>query len=469
MKKTIYYSGLILIFSFLTIKCKKDEFTKIEKELKVESEALGDELPIIIDTISEIIYPNFSEPQKEFDWETLDNLPLFGANEPVPMPWSNNAKIQFSTDIINDYKKSDGWELYLTNFSPNRIASSPYVFSLYNKYRGIIRYYFFNDKDIKTFQDYKILEHSIYATTDSPILNFTGQNIIDLNDNSRYVCNYEPQGLANSSWYAVEYELAFDKGIYTNTDHFFILDDYHMRKLYLNTMEASELNSKITVYGTGGRMDNYVSANSNYILYGKNDLNKISNKLSNRDINSLNKILYQNDYSNTLNALIVDKSILNLKWPTKLDMSLYSTVVGLPNYAWYISGKDLSNEFGDAPFYNQALGVFYLNRKPTYTEIENEQEDLSNQYILDVNSVEYIFNPSILELAEIKNIQQELVASEFESLVDEEGMTNIFVGQILKSNKPLFIQGVRVSFDVIPFDGAKPVHIIKTFKAELKN
>jgi hypothetical protein len=54
--------------------------------------------------------------------------------------------------------------------------------------------------------------------------------------------------------------------------------------------------------------------------------------------------------------------------------------------------------------------------------------DASFQYILDAASVEYIFNPTVLQVADIKNIKQELVATQGEDISDGNGMRAFIYG-----------------------------------------
>ena len=113
------------------------------------------------------------------------------------------------------------------------------------------------------------------------------------------------------------------------------------------------------------------------------------------------------------------------------------------------------------------MGVFYLGAKPQVAYSENTGKYYKYQYDLDAGSVEYVFNPSVTEVADIKNITQELVATEKEGLLEDYSTVKLYTGQKLMSNLPLVIQGVRVSFDVVPKDGGKTVHIVKTFQADI--
>lgn len=466
MKTTNYLLHPIFVFAlvFINLSCTKHEFDNPEPELSVLSEEVTGVAPKVIDEIKEIQYPiDYAAEQEKFDWESLEYLPLPTGVQRVPMPWSDKAKSQFSDDIRDDYKRADGWELYMST-SSSKFWSKPQTFSLYNKYRGILRYYYFVGPGTQNVQDYNILQSSGYTHEDSPLLNFTNQFIVDVDKNPMSSVSFEPQPLADSSWLAVEYELAFDKNIYSKNSMFqmaFFLSMVKKNALSLNGQLSDELKTKVRAYGLSETLGSTISADAAYVLYGQSDFNQLASTLSGTDLDHLINL----DEENILDGLKYKASWVHTKWNTTLDMQLAPSGVGLTNQSLYVSGSDLSSIQGLAPFYPKALGVFYLNKKPVYAETTSTDADHPYQYKLDVSSVEYLFNPSVLDIASIKNLQQELVATEQESLVEDGKRANLFTGQILKSNKPLHIQGVRVSFDLVPKDGADKVHFIKTFKA----
>ena len=54
----------------------------------------------------------------------------------IPLPWVGSSE--------TDYKKVDGWELYMRNFgSPGNATHTPY-FALYNKYTGTLSFFIYN-------------------------------------------------------------------------------------------------------------------------------------------------------------------------------------------------------------------------------------------------------------------------------------------------------------------------------------
>ena len=475
-------SKLLIVLVLLTflIGCSKDKNGQKEA-LKVDvisnDTIQGQPLVANITSPAEDYAPDFDAFQEYFDWEKLDYIPVPSPinKTAIPMPWSDRAKRHFSDDIRYDFKKSDGWELYLGSFSTMFIAGGLPQFSLYNKYSGILRYYFFMDYDASQVYDCKVLLNNIKLLGShaalSPMLNYANQKIIDVSKNSQLCSTLEPQLLSDSTWYAVEYELAFDKNIYSqNLNTFYLANNFSMiilPSLSINGKSLNTLNAKIRLSDVMlGDITSY-SGDASLLLYGKNDLDQASDLLSASDLTKLNQIMNQHSFNHLLNGIMDDNSMGDMKWDANISFTRSLSGVGLTDNSLPISGADNSNIIGMCPFYTKPLGIFYLNKKPNCILTRNLTSDHSYQYKLDVNSVEYVFNPSVTEIADIKNISQVLVATEGKSTFQNYSTSMLYTGQKLTSTIPLTIQGVRVSFDVVPKDGAKTVHIIKTFLADI--
>lgn len=100
--------------------------------------------------------------------------------------------------------------------------------------------------------------------------------------------------------------------------------------------------------------------------------------------------------------------------------------------------------------------------------ILGEQPGTNHTNIHWIKNLWSIFsNPAVTEIADIKNIVQEVVATQNEKLFENYIRSKLYIGQKLSSNIPLVVQGVRVSFNVVPKDGGKTVHILKTFQANI--
>ncbi len=473
------YQGLVLIaVLFSILSCQKNDLSsEIIPDVIIESSLNGN--PVIIDTITQKDYTlHIISGQEEFDWENTEYLPVPSTTNSIPVPWSDKAKRSFSDDIRYDYKKADGWILYHCGFS-EQINPAVKTFMLYNKYRGILRYYYFlTATGIDKVLDYNILDNGLMSIGShanmSPILNFAQQKIIDITKNSTLCTTIEPEQLSDSTWYAWEYELAFDKDIYNQNPGTFLLDfGYGMLKkesLIINGVRLNNLNARIRFSDGSYQYGESYNGDANMIFYGRNDINQISNILSGSDLELINQIYNQQSFNNILNGSINYDYLGEIQWNANLTITTQPNIVGLPggNESFVISGANNSIMQGMGTFYSKPLGIFYLNSKPKvlYSKISSESHHF--QYELNVNSVEYIFNPSIKEFADIKNIAQELVATENKELVENNSRTKLYVGQKLLSNIELTVQGVRVSFDVVPEDGSKPVHIVKVFQAEIE-
>lgn len=472
----VYFQLLVLVLSLLVfISCSsyKTESIETKVDVNVISENTTTDKPVIINNIDVKTYqPDFAPEQEAFDWENIEYLPMpSSAKVRIPLPWSDKSKRQFSDDIRYDIKKSDGWELYLSNVSSKMYYAVPSL-TLYNKYRGILRYYYLNCYKTSDFQDYNILYSTmVMHNQTSPLLNFAHQRIIDINKNSDLCTTIEPQQFSDSTWYAVEYELAYDKNIYKQSSSTIQLAcTFSMKKaiaLSLNGMRMDKLNTKIRLLDNSLRSGFLYSGDVSLILYGKNDLNQVKGALSVSDLASLNQTMSGQSFDNILNGTMDNNSFGDIQWNANLIFTESSSGIGVLTDSFVVSGADNSSMQGICPFYTKALGVFYLNKKPIYTATKNLNSSHPYKYELNVSSVEYVFNPSVTDIAEIKNIRQELVSTENQSLFQDNSNVKLYTGQILTSNIPLTVQGVRVSFDVVPKNGSKTVHIVKTFQADL--
>ncbi len=477
-KKKVYFQLWVLVlFLLVFVSCSSHKTESIETkvDVSVTSENTTTDKPVIINNIDAKDYqPDFAPEQEAFDWENIEYLPVPSfVKVRIPLPWSDKAKRQFSDDIRYDIKKSDGWELYLSNVSSQMYCAVP-SFTLYNKYRGILRYYYLNCYKVDGVQDYNILFNVIRTRAlnkPSPLLNFAHQRIIDINKNSEFCTTIEPQQFSDSTWYAVEYELAYDKNIYKQSSSTIQLAcTFSMVKglsLSLNGVRLNKLNSKIRFSDIDFGFGSSYSGDVSLVLYGKNDLNQVKDALSVSDLTSLNQTMNRQSFDNILSGTMDNNSFGDIQWNANLVFSENSSGVGVLTDSFVVSGADNSSMQGICPFYTKALGVFYLNKKPTYTATKLVNNSHPYKYELNVSSVEYIFNPSVTDIAEIKNIKQELVSTENKSVFQNNSSVKLYTGQTLTSNVPLTIQGVRVSFDVVPKNGSKTVHIIKTFQADL--
>ena len=484
MKKAVkffYHLVFLVVLLISIVSCHEivstSELTDVNADVIIENSPNGS--PVINSTIISKDYPLHLIPgQEAFDWENLEYLPLSPyAKKTIPLPWTDKAKRCFSDDIRYDFKKSDGWELYLCTFS-KEIFAGVNTFILYNKYRGMLRYYYYlTGTGMDKLKDFNIVTNSIMAigshSSMSPLLNFAHQKTVDINKKSILCTTIDLQSLSDSTWYAWEYELAFDKDIYNQSANSLLLGlAYGMIKkevLLLNGKPINILNTKVRFSDTQYRYGDSYSGDVNLLLYGKSDLNQLSGILSAQDLTSLEQIYNQQSFNDLLNGTIDSNSEGEIQWDANITITSAPSGVGFPggNESFVAGGANNSAKQGMGSFYNKALGVFYLNAKPkvAYSKLTNENRQY--QYELIANSLEYLFNPSVTEIADIKNITQEIVATQNADISENYSRAKLYIGQKLISKLPLTIQGVRVGFDVVPKDGSKTVHIAKIFQSDI--
>ena len=93
-----------------------------------------------------------NEEQKKFltDWENVKNVTLYynhGATTQVPTPWNlQNSQIAIQSSIGSDVLKADGWEMAFSTIGYDNPGRN--YFGLYNRELGILRIFFYCDKDV---------------------------------------------------------------------------------------------------------------------------------------------------------------------------------------------------------------------------------------------------------------------------------------------------------------------------------
>lgn len=149
-------------------------------------------------------------PAPDLDWDNL-NVFDYGPNETIAAPWAGGIGRSFPTDYLNDYKKTDGWELYYNSFNKIKKAQEPF-FVLYNKYRGIMRLYYFLAPQSAVSTDHVTFQLSLKGTlNNSSILNFEQSEVNNLSVSPTSISKVQNELVVQSgSWYAEEFELSYD-------------------------------------------------------------------------------------------------------------------------------------------------------------------------------------------------------------------------------------------------------------------
>jgi hypothetical protein len=472
-----------LIFSFTFISCDKDNDSPREKPLQVEEMGTlnSSAQPVITITGSTTVPPTKTKYNFVFDWEKAQYMPVAPGQPAVPVPWSDQVTRNYDPGLRYDYKKSDGWELVFNSFSDSLNATNRF-FILYNKFRGVLRYYTYNDMPTNpSVTNFRSLINGISvmgaATGSSNMLNYADQLIVDMNTRSVNASLVEPWPITQSAWYLSQFEIAYDRNLGNyNWQQFSLSWTFAFARVMELSLNSRSADNKMLFLQKPGL--NFSDLPARGVAMGSNmqahvksvsGLDELSGIFSNPVISNLKQTLFDSTAGNKLNATLVPQlGIADNKLDVPTLIRLDPNLVGyIPGLSLTPPGLDNSQVIGFAPVFNEPMGIFYLGAPPV---IQHAKVDgpLSEQYTLDLTSLEYIINPFIQNYADVRNFRQEIVAvatNETPNLTE----ARLYQGQQLKASAPLTILGVRVSFDVAPKNGSAPIKIIKTFKADLRN
>jgi hypothetical protein len=449
--------------------------------------------------------PNGSVPTNYLDWENIDFMPTPPGYERIYVPWASGASTKINSNIFFDYRAFDGWSLVYSTFNTTNIEPH-WFFILYNKFRGVIRMYYYVPSTI-SFVSSTYIANSLTVlgtnSASSPILNFHNQEIVDFNVKPTTASNQDPFLIGPGTWYASEYELAYDNTIASQnylTQHLrWEIKGAQISELKVNgsvdlsdTMDGS--------VGTSG-FNLTVSPNFNFsstkygngsIIYkGSNDASSVTtNKIGQALISAITSGLksgkasgVQSVINGIFSGIIVDSekyTNINLSGTISLKGTISSNFLGA-SIDLAIPGSDQSQTVEFTPYYNDPLGLFYISAKPSVVQQKKYVSPYTwTVYTLNPNSFNLIFNPTLSSIATIRNIKKAIIlgdANEARSLevggpadLIEFGnrklydADNIIWFRTVDGVQNLKTIWVRVTFDIVPNNGSRTIHIVKTFK-----
>ncbi|MFV0290733.1 MAG: hypothetical protein ACK5IJ_07535 [Mangrovibacterium sp.] len=424
-----------------------------------------------------------SIPIDVFNWEVVNWMPTPSGQSPIPVPWAGQGSIasMYSLDVVNDNKKIDGWELIYSTFSstaPGKLVN-PY-FMLYNKYRGVLRIYLYTTTEFVQSSTYLQDGLSIVSPHETNMLNFLGDELIDVSVNKKIYSQMQPKPsdgslpLASNKWYMLQYEIAYDDNISNMYSSDIMLSWYTNFYNVSNVELFGKVNGSIN--GTIGHAGNenlfsklgdfgetvgtvalsavgvdFISKNT-ISSSGENKLNLpndvflamakgVNSALSSATSKTPAKIV------NVLNGLISgagsSAQSVDLKFNAEVVMEGNTTNCGsFPSSptSVYIPGTKIPNSAqGYLPNYTSPLGVFYLKDRPIVRTknlhgIERDGSpregfNITHNYSKVIskvdNSDKIVLNEQLLKSAGVK-------------LVDEDV---IFIRKDPNSNVPWYLSG----------------------------
>ncbi len=148
----------------------------------------------------------------DFDWEYAEEIFLPSINRNVPTPWAG-GNISFDAYIYNDRFKKDGWELLYNLFQTTNDVNMVPSLIFYNKYRGVIRIYWYNAADSqKSNQVTWTLE--LKGLKENSLANFGNPSIarpMDDRNQGGSIMKITNDMVTQNAWYYNDFEIAYDE------------------------------------------------------------------------------------------------------------------------------------------------------------------------------------------------------------------------------------------------------------------
>ncbi len=456
-------------------------------------------------SVEDISKQSSSIPSYPLNWENIEEMPTPPGIPRILVPWASGASRDFSFEVANDYRKANGWELVYNTFNTTVLEDKLY-FILYNKYSGLMRMYFYIPSTtgfIPSANMIHTMEIEGPHRVNSPLLNFSGQSVVDVNIKSRFASIVEKPQVAPGTWYAFQHELAYDQNASSQTSSSFFLKwpvrAAQITEVTLNGSVEGSLVGSISIPGVNFSLASSISTTNNVV---KNGFIKATGSSDSNDLSALGQAFFsgakkalekagggivegilgglfgKNSDAPTDNVDLKLEASINLKGTLTQNFLLNSRSFSVP-------GVDHSQLIGFAPIYDEPLGVFYITQRPTIREkhfINPRFPPLGQptlprhtyNYQVEHNSFQIYFNPEVLAIANIRNIRKEVVLSDGELFYPIQGKkeniggrdhyTGQFVGTHVKRGA---VVGTRITFDVVPKDGSPKITISKTFKSNI--
>lgn len=461
-----------------------------------------------------------------FDWETVDYMPTPSSQSPIPVPWIGAGSLAGShaIDVINDYKKSDGWRLLYSTFSEDEQQPliNPY-FVLYNVYRGTMRVYLYVTTQVLWPSSYLRDSFSINCSSgiSSNMLNFTQVGVIDPKEEIKCVNQIQPRPLnggtpfASNKWYMMEYELAYDSNMsnrsYQNIQMVWQLDFCNVNEITLNGNATSSINSVVSTtspndpfgslsdvatsivkggisIGSLGYME--AQKNGNRLGLSQNLFNALYNGI-NSAVSSISNgapAFVASVFNSIIGGTTSSTSpIVSLKSETTMDIKGSSSESGsFPSMpiSWYVPGTSISvMAQNQIPLENEVLGVigwngpnvvdvnirtdvYYLPDDIMDTGITYEHRE-SMAYLNRTDFSHCIeINPAVESVADVEIVSHDVVAYNGGDCYEFPMFESIYDSPWESEDEyfPYYTKVVAMFiFKVTPKNGAPASYIYKTF------
>jgi hypothetical protein len=465
-----------------------------------------------------------------FDWETGDYMPT-PSGTTILRPWASGSNQSFPKIYATDIKKSDGWELVFNTFSTTQFVQPAY-FVLYNRYRGVLRAYFYLTPSTPIPSSY--VSHTLIQTNSSSpahVLTYSGSSAADLSVVTNEANLTQAfRTTATGTWYAEEFDMAYDpnvgtKNAATNTMTW-QLNSINASALAINGVSQGGINGTVATPKAPGpnifgslisgalnfvgfkALSDYVAA-STTTAAAKEIANPLKDAAKAGALGAVKNIA-SGIFGGATNAGDSSKMYVHLTTNATYNMTGSSTdIYLLANPTMPIPGSSGQlSVTGYAPLYTNPLGIMTLSNAPTCsgTQYYDDYGSAHNfEFRLNRNSYTFVWNPSVINTsstgAQIQNLKQTLISYQnyydisscgsspsWPPRTQSDGGTKFIPDELAPNNYIGMIQDgtcndsydmwlrypvttglklpknvLRVSFDVVPNNGAPRVTMVKSF------
>ncbi|MDQ1086339.1 hypothetical protein [Siphonobacter sp. SORGH_AS_1065] len=388
-------------------------------------------------------------------WENADFFYYkddIGTTRAVRTPWSSGGSSVFSFYEATDRLQQDGWVLLYSTLDPNQFIDNKLFFILYNKWRGIVRVFFYNKDNPPSYSNYVLgkLRFGSDGVLNSGLLNFSEQfaSAKDIKSDRPFtiISNINPSsintGALNNSWYSFDYEIAYDPTI-TSVNEMSVGMDLEARAIgqqkisltgsldgsidgtieisgkegssLINTLFTSNDNSISNVIGnvrTGSRKssakDGILKILGSAITDGfKSSVENAANTLATGGLNIITSpiskffnSLIASPAENTENVHLKMNAKLKVQGTAESEFLLY-------NQHFFVPGTIRnSNNPGLVPYYDKPLGVFNISTTPVI-----------NVSAYGSDGITYSFNPSTFNVDINPEVANDITISEIQKSI----------------------------------------------------
>ncbi len=420
------------------------------------------------------------------DKKKVDNIlppPLTWTDQTYPWgstqvlsPFAGGTSREFPTEYLSDINPNDGWELYLNTFTSGTPIDQKKYFVIYNRYRGLLRIYYYLDNSNFSPTKNIVWELGLNGTkNNSNILNFEQGELVDNPNRLLYTTRVQLQKKVqpNGCWYAEQFQLAYDDALYSDPNS----NDYKYNSFKLgfyaqnvttysfNGTQSGTLDGTIQVpqstssgffstliNGALSIGQSALSAGASTVLGAvfKDGLSKLKfsqvadsalkDIKTSSTVKSLPKSLFNAILGKSSSGTNYSSEKVELKLNTtiKLDGTGTDSPTGLGTFTALISATQNlnSNESGIIPRYQKKLGVFNISGTPVVlTSISKAREEVGSTtnvtYELDQSSFSIVWNNDLVNSdasgATIQNLKKEYILIDAKSPVSGTGYSQEYI------------------------------------------